>query len=103
MKESNVIEIPIPKLTREQRRMRDRINADANSTFVMLAEKFRVCFMENQPESEAVQLKRKEVNAKWRIYCKNRNLIPEAYTNVSTFCDSLFEQYKSEFDDTVQI
>lgn len=96
-------QMPEEKLTREQRRMRDRVNEDANKTFILLAEKFRECFMENDPESEEVTAKQKEVNAKWRVYCKNRNLIPDAYNQVFEYCSNLRIQYIAELHEVPPI
>lgn len=87
------------KESREVRRMRERINEDANKTFVALAEKYRTCFMENDPNSEEVNNMRRQVCAKWRVYCKNRNLIPEAYTQVDTFCAELMADYTTTYTD----
>lgn len=86
------------KESREQRRLREGINEDANKTFVALAEKFRIFFMDNDPDGEEVKTKAKEVDAKWRVYCKNRGLIPEAYPQVSDFCKELIQEYKNEYD-----
>lgn len=87
------------KESREVRRMRERINEDANKTFVALAEKYRVCFMDNDPDGEEVKAKQKGVDAKWRLYCRNRNLISAAYTQISEFCKSMNEQYNKELND----
>lgn len=85
------------KESREVRRMRERINEDANKTFVTLADKYRQFFMENNANGEDVQEFKKQVCAKWRVYCKNRGLTPEAYAQLDTFCADLMNQYIEEY------
>lgn len=53
--------------------------------------------MDNNANGEDVQEFRKQVCAKWRVYCKNRNLIPEVYPQMDQFCADLMDEYVEEY------
>lgn len=65
-------------LTREQRRFKERIEKEAMARLNALVEKFYEFFMENDPESEAVAAKKKELSAKWKMYVHDRRLNKDA-------------------------
>lgn len=81
----------------------ERINQHASTTFVSLAEQFRTAFMENDPTSDEVAAKQKEVDAKWRVYCKNRALLPEALPKIKEFCESLRKEYEAELNAVIEV
>jgi hypothetical protein len=81
-------------LTREQRRLRERVNMEAQSIIQTLQEQFLNFFMECQDtEGEAVNNKIREIDAKWRLYCKRRNLIPAAYTVMDKYMEQSIKEY----------
>jgi hypothetical protein len=82
------------KLSREQRRYQDRVNEDAGRVYEILARKFFQFFIENDPESDAVAQKAKEVVAKWRMYCGKNRLTEKAFTLMQAHCDLVIQQYK---------
>jgi hypothetical protein len=85
-------------LTREQRRMRERVNMEAQTIIQTLQEQFLNFFMECQDtEGETVNNKIREIDAKWRLYCKRKNLIPAAYTVMDKYMeDSIKEYYENK-------
>lgn len=101
MEGSADVETPIkaePKLTRQQRRTIERANDEANAMHRRLVNQFGEFFMDNDPASEEVTEKQKEVNAKWRVYCKNRNLTPEVFGLVDLACNQIREQFNNELN-----
>lgn len=67
-----------PTISRAQRRFNDRVEAVAQKTFDQLAEKFLEFFLANDPESDAVMEKAKEVVAKWKMICGKMRLNEKA-------------------------
>lgn len=94
-------EVKEPKLTREQKRIMERANAEANAMHKRLVNQFAETFMDNDPNGEDVADKQKEVNAKWRVFCKNRNLLPEVHTLVDLSCNKFREQFNNELNGEV--
>lgn len=98
MEGSTEVKEPEPKLTREQKRIMERANAEANAMHKRLVNQFAEVFMDNDPASDLVSDKQREVNAKWRVYCKNRDLTPEVYALVYTACDGIRKQFNQELN-----
>jgi len=84
-----------PKLTREQRRAIDRINKEANEQHKRLVNQFYEFFMDADVASDAydIQEKKREVSAKWKMYCKNRSLSAEVLPMVEKTCDEILKQF----------
>jgi hypothetical protein len=81
-------------LTREQRRYRERTNLEAQSVIKTLQDQFLNFFIECQDtEGEAVNNKIREIDAKWRLYCKRKNLIPAAYTVMDKYMEQSIKEY----------
>lgn len=89
---------PEPKLNRQQKRMVERANEEANAMHKRLVNQFAEFFMDNDPESDDVIQKQKEVNAKWRVYCKTRGLTPEVLGLVDAACNQFREQFNNELN-----
>lgn len=89
---------PEPKLNRQQKRMVERANNEANAMHKRLVNQFAEFFIDNDPDSDEVDAKQKEVNAKWRVFCKNRNLLPEVFGLVDLSCNKFREQFNSELN-----
>lgn len=88
------------KLNRQQRRIVERANDEANRMHARLVNQFAEFFIDNDPSSDAVIDKQADINAKWRMYCKNRNLLPEVFSLVDQSCNKFREQYLSERNET---
>lgn len=91
---------PEPKLTRQQKRMVERANEEANTMHRRLVNQFCEYFIDNEPHSDEVIEKQREVNAKWRVYCKNRHLTPEVLGLVDQACNEFREQFNNELNGT---
>lgn len=85
------------KLNRRQQREVDRINKDAAETYARLSGIFYSVFMANDPDSDVVTTKEKELNAKWRMYCKRNQLIPASFDALSNY----FKLLHTEYDETL--
>jgi len=83
-------------LTREQRRYKERIESEAKAQLDRLTENYYEFFMDNDPESEEVAKKHKECNAKWKMYCHARNLMPSALDAFERQATVLHDKYKKE-------
>lgn len=80
-------------LTREQRRAMDRLNKEVGDIIARLVNQWYEFFLDNDPDSEEVKTKQKEVSAKWRMYCKRKHLKAEAFTIVDKSITQLMEEY----------
>lgn len=87
---------PDDKLTREQRRARERINKEVSDIIDRLVSQWYEVFMNNDPASDVVREKAEEVSAKWKMYCRRRGLKPQALDIVSKSIADLMEEYKKE-------
>jgi hypothetical protein len=86
-----------PQETREQRHERDRINTEAAGVIKSLQDQFMNFFMEAEdPEGNEVVEKMKVIDAKWRVYCKRRNLIGKAYPVMNEFMEAALQEYLAE-------
>lgn len=88
-----------PTLTRQQRREADRINKDAQDVYSRLAIQLYHFFMENNPESEEMAAKEKEILAKWKMYCSKRGLTDEAKGIIQQYIDQLHREYNEAKND----
>lgn len=83
------------KPSRFQRRLMEKINDQVNETHNFLAEKFLNYIITcDDPESDLVQEKAKQVSLQWRLFCKTKNLKPEAFPLMDEFCNSVIDEYK---------
>lgn len=83
-------------LTRQQRRFQERINKEVSDTLQKLTIKFYDFFMDNDPESDAVIKKQKELSAKWKMYCKRASLIDAAFELFDKNADKILTDYKTQ-------
>lgn len=99
-KEETPVEQPKEqKLTRLQRRALERANQQASAMHQRLANQFAEFFIDSDPDSEEVIEKQKEVNAKWRMYCKSKGLTPEVFGLVNDSCNKFREQFNNELNE----
>jgi len=82
-----------PKLTRQQRRVMERINQRAQLTYVKFCEQYSAFFMEHDPDGEEVKEKEKEINAKWVMYCRSNQLTEESEIKVKEFFGRMHDEY----------
>jgi hypothetical protein len=84
-------------LTREQKRMVDRINAAAAETIELLTSQFLNAIMAaDDPEGPEVGEKIKQIDAKWRMYCKRKGLAATAYTIMDNYMTTAIKEYYDE-------
>lgn len=84
-------EIP---LTREQRRVRERLNKEVSELIAKLVNQWYEFFLDNDPDSQVVKDKQKEVSAKWRMYCHRRHLKSEVFPLIDKSITQLMDEYK---------
>lgn len=88
---------PDKKLTREQRRHRERINAEVQGIYKQLTQKYYAQFMEStNPESDDFLLIRRQFEAKWKLTCTRYSLVPAAYGEFKKFADDIMKEYKAQ-------
>jgi hypothetical protein len=91
------LEKPKKPETREQRRWRERLNVEVNQMLSSLQDKFIAFFMAcENPEGEEVVNKMKDYSARWKTFCKKKNLIPMAYPLVDDFMTNCLNDYLTE-------
>lgn len=87
------------KLTREQLRYKERVEKAAMFQLNHFASKFYEFFMENDPESEEVAKKRKELSAKWKMYCHQKGLSKGALELLDSNCQRIIDEYKETMEE----
>lgn len=91
------------KLSRREQRYRERVNQEVQQVIKQLTDKFMDFFLaSDQPEGQEVVEKMQEIAAKWRMYCKNKKLIPEAYPVMEKEMARLVTEYLKEREKTLE-
>jgi hypothetical protein len=81
-------------LTRAQQRRIKRVNEEVYQTINQLSDQFMDFFMAAEdPQSKEVVNKMTEISAKWRIYCKRKNLIAGAYPVMDKQMNDIVSDY----------
>lgn len=81
-------------LTREQRRAQERLKSEVEETYKALCDKFLDFFTNHDnPDSDEVIEKVKQLSGQWRIYCKRKNLISALFPAMDKYMDSLLNEY----------
>jgi len=84
-------------LTRAELRRRERVNEEVKTQLSLLSQKFLTFFMESDdPESQEVVDKMNQMDAKWRVFCKSKSLIPRAYTLAKEEMEGIIQEYLKE-------
>lgn len=78
------------KLTREQRRYKERVEKEAMIQLNSFVSKFYEFFMETEPESPLIDAKKKELSAKWKMLSEMALGLCEGN------CDAIIEKYKEQ-------
>lgn len=83
-------------LTRQQRRVKDRIEAEATAQLNRLQNRFMefVINCEN-PETECEE-KKKVMNAQWKMYCNSKRFSEKARSIFEDWAAKIIDQYKIE-------
>jgi hypothetical protein len=85
-----------PKLTREQRRYRERLEHDARSMHHTLTDKFTdYIVLCDEPESEETRQYINQLNAQWRLFCRRKNLSPQVHNVIVDHCNNTIAEYKA--------
>ncbi len=90
-----------PPLTRQQIRFKERMESEAASQLNAFISRYYEFFMDNAPESEEVTKKRKELSAKWKMYCKRKNFMPSALPLFDTAAQKIVDQFNDQLKETV--
>ena len=85
---------------RQQRRIMERVQQEAQETHAKLAKQFFEAFMEFDPDGEELKELEKELIAKWKMYCGSRNLTKEAREMMTAYCTAIRTNYQKEKDGT---
>jgi len=65
-------------------------------TLNKLVAQFYDTFMDNDPDSPEVSVKRKQVIAKWKMYCHTKNLVDIAYPMCEEAIKSIVDKYNEQ-------
>jgi len=83
-----------PPISREQRRRREAINSEVQQKLKAFHDKFLDFFTNcDDPEGHEVVEKMKQLDAQWRVYCKNKELIPAAYPVINVYMAGVVQEY----------
>lgn len=81
-------------LTRKQKRHNERVSADAKQVYTTLTAKFLEFFIYSDgPDEQKIVDKMDELSKKWRLYCKQKNLLPNIYPIVDQYMEGVIKQY----------
>lgn len=83
-------------MTREQRRLFERIENEANKAHQRLTSKF-VDFMIESDDltEEVIQEKAAQISAQWKMFCKSRRLKDTVLNIVHDYCQNVINEYKA--------
>jgi hypothetical protein len=85
---------PTKPLTREQRRHMDRVEKEAKQVLSQLQERFLKRIMESDdPEGQDVIDFVDQIHAKWKLYCQQKRIMPEAHKLILDYCLDTLKQY----------
>lgn len=72
----------------------ERIQKEAEQCHKLLAENFQNYMLTcEDPDGPGVKEKIAQANAQWRVFCRRKNLRPEAFELIQTFCYGLVKEY----------
>ncbi len=87
---------PTATLTRQQKRLKERIESEAQEVHSNMVAKF-LDFMIKEADltDEVIAEKKKQFNAQWKMFCGSRKLTKESYDAVDKSMDAVIEKYRS--------
>lgn len=82
-------------LTREQKRILERIESEAKSIFQSLADRFLSEFIAStNPDGEEIKERGKQIDAQWQTYVKRRKLDPKGLTAIRQYINDVLKEYQ---------
>lgn len=85
-------------INRKQKRYQERVSQEAKAVYEQFCKRFLDFFIfSDTPTEESIKAKMEELSKKWRLYCRNKNLLPGIYTIVDDYMKGVINQY-SEMD-----
>jgi len=92
------------KLSRSQRRQIERIESEARIIFEGIASKFLTFFLDSEnPSGQNIVDRVQQDSAKWKVYCRQRNLSKEALNVMDNYCYGVIKQYQKEAQNTPEL
>lgn len=83
----------------KQDKYQKQVKRQAMQTLNKLVSQFYEVFMDNDPEHELVAQKRKQIVAKWKMYCHQKNLVLEvALPMADEACKSIVDKYNQQLN-----
>lgn len=85
----------VPKtLTREQKRLLEKVEIEAQQTFQSLADRYLKAFIEStDPEGEEIKATATLIDTLWRTYVKRRKLDPKASVGIRMYITDVMKDY----------
>lgn len=81
-------------ITRNQKRHNERVSEEAKHVYTNLTAKFLEFFIySDSPDEQKIVDKMDELSKKWRLYCKQKNLLPTIYPIVDQYMEGVIKQY----------
>lgn len=78
---------------------RDQVSQEATRVSELLGNKFFDFFIHcDDPDSEEVQNKINQLHGQWMLFCKKKNLTPENYILIKSYCGFIVSEYRKEKD-----
>lgn len=82
--------------TRKQKRFQERVRAEVDETFNLLAERFfKLFIMSDDPEGAEIADKRDQITRQWRVFCSRKNLIPSLHDAMDKFIKGVVTDYEN--------
>lgn len=80
--------------TRKQKRFQERVRAEVDETFNLLAERFFKLFTTAEnPEGEEIAKQRDIISRQWRVFCSRKHLVPHLHDAMDTFIKGVVTDY----------
>lgn len=81
-------------ITRKQKRIQERVSAEAKETYTRLTAKFLEYFIySDSPTEQSIIDKMDELDRKWKVYCHEKELNKEVYPIVNDYMTKVINQY----------
>lgn len=82
-------------LTREQRRMKERIEKEADEKLTAMIGKFSDFLIDCENPEVDVPFIQKTMSAQWKLYCVKKRLTGESSLQFDIFSNKVLDQYKA--------
>ncbi len=82
------------KISRHERRFKERTQSQASEISSSLAETFLLYFSTTEdPEGEGVTKLMHQIDCQWRTFCSTKRLAPAAYPHMKQYMESIVKNY----------